>query len=670
MDFETIFHTTLGASVLTIVILLIRRLFGEKINPNIRYLLWLFVALRILIPVSIDYTLPEIGWLGGEKEQVFVQDTVGITDKWKQQDILEFFNNIDNNRASNTGKLPNTSAQSFVRKENLNIDKLLFMIWLIGLIGLGSYIIINNIRFYVMLKKQRKAVGMIRNEISVYELRGYNCLIGIFNPCIYIDPKVHENLKLSQHVILHELQHYKTRDNFWIVIRSLCLILQWFNPLIWLAYVESGRDCELACDYRVIKDMEKEERFLYGESLLSVAGLHVDTRKNACLVASMGREKKIMKQRLENIMKFSRNHKKICILPCLLLIFVAIAMFVNVKLKPENTYTKGADNNIESTYNENQEKEEKLEGTEGESEIQKIQLDIKDFYITNAGDPSNLYYIDDQKTLWGSGVNQYGQLGQGTQDEEFHENLVKIADNVIHLDYSQAGYMIYLTEEHKLYGCGNGGVGALQQLDSFSEEQFINGRSYAVTKPILLMENVIYARCGRNDIVVIDKDDNVWNWGVIWYNNRDSFDYQKEPKKILDNTVLVTGGMYNHAALKEDGSVWTWGYNYTGNCGIANESVVSKPQNVAEDVNMVWTGSLNYNIDCRDIRELGDFFERGLENTIIQKADGSFWICGANVGTEEKLLSKYYEVVDYRIICTHEFIPYEIEEENFSGTLQ
>jgi alpha-tubulin suppressor-like RCC1 family protein len=222
--------------------------------------------------------------------------------------------------------------------------------------------------------------------------------------------------------------------------------------------------------------------------------------------------------------------------------------------------------------------------------------------------------------------------------------------------------MIFLTEDHKLYGCGNGGVGALQQLDSFSYEQFINGRSYAVTKPVLLMDNVLYARCGRDDIVALDTNQSVWNWGVIWYVEMNDYDYKKEPQKLLDNAIMVTGGMYNHAALKEDGSVWTWGYNYTGNCGVPDMPQISTPQKVAEDVQMVWTGSLSFNIDTHDITELGSFAERGLENTIIKKTDGSLFICGANVGTEEKLLPVYYETSDYSIICTSDFLPYQTND--------
>lgn len=288
-------------------------------------------------------------------------------------------------------------------------------------------------------------------------------------------------------------------------------------------------------------------------------------------------------------------------------------------------------------------------------------VEIEDFYITNTGDAANLYYIDENNVLWGCGKNECGQLGQGTQDYNFHENMTKIAENVIHVDYSRHDFVIYLTKEHKLYGLGTAGRGALQQLKDFSYEQYTNSSSYPVSTPVLLMEDVQYARCGRDDIVCLKEDSSVWTWGTIWYDSEQNFYYEKDPVKVLEDTVLVTGGMFNHAALMRNGSVWTWGYNYSGNCGIEGNPVISKPQLVAEDVIMVWTGSLKYDVDCLDISEFNGFYEKQLENTIIQKSDGSYWICGAGIGNEEKVLPYYYEVVDYTMTCTHEFFPYDGE---------
>lgn len=140
---------------------------------------------------------------------------------------------------------------------------------------------------------------------------------------------------------------------------------------------------------------------------------------------------------------------------------------------------------------------------------------------------------------------------------------------------------------------------------------------------------------------------------------------------------LLRGGWFNHAALLQDGTVWTWGYNSAGNCGVADISVVSEPLLVADNVVMVWTnlavagypqldadqiamawtGNLKYDTEYESIEEFKEVYPRYLNNTVIQKADGSYWVCGENVGAEEKLVSGAEG--DYSIICTHEFHPCE-----------
>lgn len=126
--------------------------------------------------------------------------------------------------------------------------------------------------------------------------------------------------------------------------------------------------------------------------------------------------------------------------------------------------------------------------------------------------------------------------------------------------------------------------------------------------------------------------------------------------------------------MKEDGTVWTWGYNSSGNCGVADCGIVSRPTMVAEDVIMVrtdialdnypeldsddfskaWTGSLNYT-EHDNIAEYDGSYPRHLNNTVIQKSDGSYWVCGENVGMEEKVVPG--ELDDYPVICTYEFYP-------------
>lgn len=75
--------------------------------------------------------------------------------------------------------------------------------------------------------------------------------------------------------------------------------------------------------------------------------------------------------------------------------------------------------------------------------------------------------------------------------------------------------------------------------------------------------------------------------------------------------------------------------------------MVRDPILVAENVTMVWTnisipyttcttheemvqgwlGKLKYDDNYENIADIGDMYPHFLNNTVIQKADGSFWVC-------------------------------------------
>lgn len=292
--------------------------------------------------------------------------------------------------------------------------------------------------------------------------------------------------------------------------------------------------------------------------------------------------------------------------------------------------------------------------------ITDISINISDHYITNTGDPGNLYTIDENNVLWGCGKNDWGQLAQGTRDYDVHSDKVKIAENVVHVDYSREGFAIYLTKDNKLYAFGRAGKGAEEFSEKFGYDKTakLYDSNYYVDTPYLIMEDVRYARCGKFDIIAIKNDGSVWSWGST-YEEMTFEDYAvtfiKEPEKILDNAVLVTGGTF-HAALLNDGTVWTWGYNPADNCGIADSLVVKTPTKVASDVIMVWTGRLQYNSDKYTLAGFEDEYPVEMRNTIIEKNDCSYWICGEGIGTEQKKVSGE---ADYTVTCSSEFVPYE-----------
>ena len=345
-------------------------------------------------------------------------------------------------------------------------------------------------------------------------------------------------------------------------------------------------------------------------------------------------------------------------------IALAVIIFVGMVFMEENETQNNSIETVSQTESDTQTEEETGYSFDA-GDLYDMRLDaqtIEDYYMKSCGDQFNLYTIDEDGVLWGSGHNEYAQIGLGYADEEFHEEKSKIAEHVVHVDYSQKDFVVYLTEEGKLYGLGNDSTYMLLQHTEMPVEDLAYPTKRYVTSPALLLEDVSYARCGRDDVVALKKDGTVWTWGMIW--NYQSTGYCiTMPQQILTDVKMITGGWFNHAALKEDGTLWTWGYNFSGNCGTDKATMIETPVQVAEDVQRVWTGLLNYSAKEGDITDMEEFGNDYVDNTIIEKTDGTFYACGMGVGDKSVVLPQYYEVSELDTVCSSEFLPLDWNEE-------
>lgn len=345
-------------------------------------------------------------------------------------------------------------------------------------------------------------------------------------------------------------------------------------------------------------------------------------------------------------------------------IALAVIIFVGMVFMEENETQNNSIETVSQTESDTQ-TEEETGYSFNAGDLYDMRLDaqtIEDYYMKSCGDQFNLYTIDEDGVLWGSGHNEYAQIGLGYADEEFHEEKSKIAEHVVHVDYSQKDFVVYLTEEGKLYGLGNDSTYMLLQHTEMPVEDLAYPTKRYVTSPALLLEDVSYARCGRDDVVALKKDGTVWTWGMIW--NYQSTGYCiTMPQQILTDVKMITGGWFNHAALREDGTLWTWGYNFSGNCGTDKATMIETPVQVAEDVQRVWTGLLNYSAKEDDITDMEEFGNDYVDNTIIEKTDGTFYACGMGVGDKSVVLPQYYEVSELDTVCSSEFLPLDWNEE-------
>ncbi|MGN0153402.1 MAG: M56 family metallopeptidase [Lachnospiraceae bacterium] len=225
---------TLQISLLILIILLIRKVFGEYLRPWVMKCLWGILAIRMLIPFQFPVRFSMDRYMGGK---------LGM---W-----LEWLASVGNSS---------------------RIREIFLVIWLAGILLFGMLFGLKNLQFGQKLRRNREIYGK-KDGVLVYfvDERIGSCLEGLFLPKIYISRLAEERFDWCRWIVSHEISHYHAMDNWYGFFRNICLVIYWYNPLVWYAAKCSVEDCELACDYRVLRDKDREEQVIYGKCLVAMA---------------------------------------------------------------------------------------------------------------------------------------------------------------------------------------------------------------------------------------------------------------------------------------------------------------------------------------------------------------------------------------------------------------
>ena len=254
--FYTILNMSISAGILILAVLLLR-LFFRRAPKWVSVLLWGLVAVRLILPFVPESSLslmPKAEWVTPDtfyNEENMYFDSVPAdrikVDTEIGENVVYYYKVVDPPIEIHRGVSP-----IFV----------LNCVWLAGVAAMLVYMLVSYIRVMRCVRGARHFRGNIYTSESVSS----PFVLGLIRPRIYL-PENMDAVSMS-YVIAHEEAHLRRLDHLWKPFGFLLLAVHWFNPLIWIGYILLCRDIEMACDERVVRGMNEEERADYSEALL------------------------------------------------------------------------------------------------------------------------------------------------------------------------------------------------------------------------------------------------------------------------------------------------------------------------------------------------------------------------------------------------------------------
>ncbi len=329
--FLKLVNMSITASWLVFVIILLR-LVLRRVPKWVMCLLWGFVAVRLLVPISFESvfslipnveTIPNDFLLSREPE---IDSGIPIVNQVFNPIVTELL------RPSPEASANPAQIWTFIAAN----------IWILGILAMVIY---AGVSLFLIKRKLREAVrydGKPSCASSAFGIAEFmspsvtNCysniwicdhvssafILGVFRPRIYLPSDLEEEDRA--YVIAHERAHLKRGDHIWKPLGFALLTIYWFNPILWVAYILLCRDIELACDEKVIKKLGVEIKKKYSEALLRGS-----VSRKLITVCPLAFGEVGVKERVRSVLNYKKPRFWIMVVAVLICIGVVVCLLTN-----------------------------------------------------------------------------------------------------------------------------------------------------------------------------------------------------------------------------------------------------------------------------------------------------------------------------------------------------
>lgn len=302
-------NISITASYIIIAVILLRLIF-PKIPKKFFCILWAIAGIRLVFPFSIESVFSLI-----PSTETVPQDIVFSHSPAIHSGIPALNSTV--NPIISQSFAPNVTASANPLQI---ITEIASFIWITGIAAIVIYGIIS----YIRVKKT--VTGAILKSDNIWQSENVVSpfILGVFKPKIYIPFGM--DGETADYVIAHEKAHLKRRDHWIKPLGFLIFAVYWFNPLVWAAYILLCKDIEIACDEKVVSQMNAESRKEYATALLECA---VNRRRIAACPLAFGETG--LKERIKGVMNYKKPAFWVIILAVIACIVAAVCFLTNPK---------------------------------------------------------------------------------------------------------------------------------------------------------------------------------------------------------------------------------------------------------------------------------------------------------------------------------------------------
>ncbi|MDR1304868.1 MAG: hypothetical protein LBK76_06550 [Verrucomicrobiales bacterium] len=331
-------ETSWQASLLVALVVVAQLVFRRALSARWRYLLWLIVVGRLLLP-----TLPESPTsvyryvpaaptvIPANREPAPAPPPLTVT----------------------PAEMPPPRAADLVPTPAppLQLNDILFAAWLtVGALLALMFVWRNFLLFRrvstsataasprIQTLADRVAASLrLGQSVPVREFAGLDtpAVVGLPRPVLLLPKQLLPRLTDSdlESIFRHELAHVRRGDLWMNLLCALLQIVHWFNPLLWWAFARLRHDRELATDALAASAADRDA---YGQTLIKLSAHRAPSSFSAVAIGILENHRNL-RQRIEQIAKLRANAYAWSFLGVALLIIVSVlclTKFTPEKLRP------------------------------------------------------------------------------------------------------------------------------------------------------------------------------------------------------------------------------------------------------------------------------------------------------------------------------------------------